>query len=569
MSQLLEMRSYYEAFDVTVTDSPGEFDNAEGDWEPDAQEQWRTPKGGTGGVSSDSRDVSEGDDSGWWSSAKDRRAAWDGWNEDGSWAGSTPDRWESQPTADTGSGSWKSRSGRRWRDDWNENWSWKTPSEQGDGEGSWATLGASAGRRLFADEGPDDRFNNREPEDQEDPKGKVKIAGESRKGGKISTTYPPVFRARPQESYLEWKRSVEFWIGGEGDSLPVELIGPRMMVQLKDRASQLVKHLTNADVNGCGGKEVIFKALERAPIIRQLDRHRVDEHRRRLMQLSRAPGESMESYVTRAGIYRSHLIGIDSSLEMGEAFYIGHLLDHARLTRRDKAMVKTKAGADGDEEKITNALIDLAAELDGENGYPLGASEPNIARNGEEWLLQRGDRRHPRVTGQPRGTFAAEHPAEGSILEEEDESGAEGGEEIPPELAFMEHEAFGMQYKARQRINEVKKMRQFYRKPDGNDKDERKRLIAEQMKVRPCHSCGQLGHWSRECPNPQPKPAQAVLAASSSKVVSNEGPVPGSEQGEWDLLLSLYQRGQDSERCSDSAAYKSAVHRVFATLILF
>ena len=267
MSQLLEMRSYYEAFDVTVTDSPGEFDNAEGDWEPDAQEQWRTPKGGTGGVSSDSRDVSEGDDSGWWSSAKDRRAAWDGWNEDGSWAGSTPDRWESQPTADTGSGSWKSRSGRRWRDDWNENWSWKTPSEQGDGEGSWATLGASAGRRLFANEGPDDRFNNREPEDQEDPKGKVKIAGESRKGGKISTTYPPVFRARPQESYLEWKRSVEFWIGGEGDSLPVELIGPRMMVQLKDRASQLVKHLTNADVNGCGqgvGKSANHKAARPA-----------------------------------------------------------------------------------------------------------------------------------------------------------------------------------------------------------------------------------------------------------------------------------------------------------------
>ena len=71
--------------------------------------------------------------------------------------------------------------------------------------------------------------------------------------GRVSNTYPPVFRAKPQESYQEWKRSVEFWIGGEGTQLPVELIGPRMMVQLKDRAAQLVKHLSISDVNGVNG----------------------------------------------------------------------------------------------------------------------------------------------------------------------------------------------------------------------------------------------------------------------------------------------------------------------------
>ena len=46
---------------------------------------------------------------------------------------------------------------------------------------------------------------------------------------------------------------MEFWIGGEGTQLPVELIGPRMMVQLKDRAAQLVKHLNIADVNQANG----------------------------------------------------------------------------------------------------------------------------------------------------------------------------------------------------------------------------------------------------------------------------------------------------------------------------
>ena len=101
------------------------------------------------------------------------------------------------------------------------------------------------------------------------------------------------------------------------------------MVQLKDRAAQLVKHLTIKDVNGVNGKEVIFRELEKSPLIKQVDRRRVDEHMRRLMQLSRAAGESMESYVTRASVYRSHLLGVDASMAMGEAFYVGHLVDHA------------------------------------------------------------------------------------------------------------------------------------------------------------------------------------------------------------------------------------------------
>ena len=42
--------------------------------------------------------------------------------------------------------------------------------------------------------------------------------------GRVSATHPPIFRAKPEESYLEWKRSVEVWIGGKGSQLPVELI---------------------------------------------------------------------------------------------------------------------------------------------------------------------------------------------------------------------------------------------------------------------------------------------------------------------------------------------------------
>ena len=179
-----------------------------------------------------------------------------------------------------------------------------------------------------------------------------------------------MFRAKPQESYVEWKRSVEFWIGSEAGHLPPEIIGPCIMVQLKDRAAQLVKHLSLEDVNNKDGKAKIIAVLEAAPLIKQVERHRIDEHRRRLMQLSRAAGESMESYITRAGVYRSHLLGLDPSLARGEAFYLGHILDHARLTRRDKAVIKTKAGNANSEALMTAAMMDLASTARGREWLP-------------------------------------------------------------------------------------------------------------------------------------------------------------------------------------------------------
>ena len=233
-------------------------------------------------------------------------------------------------------------------------------------------------------------------------------------------------------------------MGSEAGQLPEEFVGPRMMVQLKDRAAQLVKHLSLNDVNVKRGMEKVFRALEQAPVIKQVERHRIDEHRRRLMQLSRAAGESMESYITRAGVYRSHLLGLDPTLAMGEAFYVGHLLDHSKLTRRDKAMIKTKAVDINNEAAVTGAMMDLAAELDGEPGFPVHLSEPNQARNGEEWLLQRGEARTQRLaSGQPgsrtaRSVFAAN--MEGYGLCEEPGGNHEDGEDsleetdLPPEI---------------------------------------------------------------------------------------------------------------------------------------
>eukprot|EP00913_Durusdinium_trenchii_P029093 g27278.t1 len=122
--------------------------------------------------------------------------------------------------------------------------------------------------------------------DAPDPKGpgdegKAAMSGR----GKVSSSYPPIFRAKAGESYRDWRRALEFWLGGEGNQIPEELIGPRIMVQLRDRAAQLVKHLNNSDVNRVGGKERIFEVLEKSPLVRQLDKHRIDQQRKKLMAL--------------------------------------------------------------------------------------------------------------------------------------------------------------------------------------------------------------------------------------------------------------------------------------------
>ena len=355
---------------------------------------------------------------------------------------------EDGTSSDLGSG-WEHQSNENWSRGWswhgdarveNENWSWEDPgsdrgsvawSRQSDGwqrrsGAAWSGWGDRSGHWSWCtwggsrEDGRDSRVHGqatmaspRSPpapgydRDGNPPSGEVSSAGE-RQGyhepggedpkkykGKVSSSYPPIFRAKPGESYRDWRRSVDFWLGGEGNQIPVEYIGPRIMVQLRDRAAQLVRHLNNEDVNGVNGMAKIFEVLERSPIVKQLDKHRIDQHRKRLMSLSRLAGESLESYITRGSIYRNQLLGLDSSLEMGEKFYIGHLVDHARLTRRDKALVRTRAGEET-EESVTNALIELAAELEGEHGFPIGASEPNVAgANGEEHLIQRTERHYP------------------------------------------------------------------------------------------------------------------------------------------------------------------------------
>lgn len=355
-----------------------------------------------------------------------------------------------------------------------------------------------------------------------------KVAGDQ-KHSKVSSSYPPVFRAKPGESYKEWKRAVGFWLGGEANSLPPELIGPRLMVQLRDRAGQLVHHLSNDDVNKTNGMELIMATLEKSPIIRQLDKHKVDLHRKKLMQLKRLPNESVESYVTRGQIYRTQLLALDHEMQMGECFFTGHLLDGARLSRKDKIMIKTRAGTDY-EEDVTNAMVELAPELEGEHGFPIGSSEPNAAaRQGDEYLVQRSEAGRFRKEGRDTHGVDFDGPSNEGFWDLEEEDGtAELEENDPPELLQAAHEAYALQHKARQRIMEIKKLRQYYKKPDP---EERRRALQEKMKTAPCHKCGQLGHWSRECPQ-----KEHGVAATNGRPASGGA---SSVEEEWSAFVAM------------------------------
>eukprot|EP00435_Cladocopium_sp_Y103_P010650 s430_g2.t1 len=133
--------------------------------------------------------------------------------------------------------------------------------------------------------------------------------------GKLSTSYPPAFRARQGENYRDWKRSVRFWLHGEGHQLPTSLVGPRVMVQLRDRAAQLVKHLEPEHVDGKGGLEKIFTTLEKSPIVKLSEKHRVDWHRKRLLARAwRATSPEPDYIVTNFKAWMSHSRWVKDSL---------------------------------------------------------------------------------------------------------------------------------------------------------------------------------------------------------------------------------------------------------------
>ena len=384
------------------------------------------------------------------------------------------------------------------------------------------------------------------------PSGSVRAHSSGGAPTRVNSSYPPIFSASPGESYSDWKRSVAFWLAGEGKTLPEDMIGPRMMIQLRLRAGKIVKRLDSEDVSVIGGKELVYKCLEKSPLIRQLDKHRVDQHRKKLTSLQRFPNESIASYITRGSLCRLELTGEDKAMEMGDAFYVGHLMDNAMLTKRDRALIRAKAFSDC-EEDITDAMVELAGDLEGVQGFPIGAAEPDMPGQRDDRLFQRpsasasapagaeGSATPARRFGfQPRSALraelGAEYATEGQLaLECGGESLDEADADLPPEVLHAEHEALAMEHRAKHKVLEVKKMRQYFSGGDGRDNPEKQKWLAEKQKSEPCFNCKQLGRWSRECPQPK-KPHGTLLT------YKNGDQQEDTADDAWATLCSMYQR---------------------------
>lgn len=437
------------------------------------------------------------------------------------------------------------------------------------------------------------------------PSGNPSIAGNSNSHnagttGKVSSSYPPIFYARPGESWEEYWRSVSFWIASEGRALPAEMRGPRLMQQLRERAAKIVQHLTVEEVSGTDGVEVIKKTIEASPIIKILDQKKVDKRRQKFLRLQRLPQESIESFLNRAEIYRKENQS-SPEYQVGTKFYIGHLLDAARFTKRDLALIKAASGGSLDDEgAVTNAMIDLADQLEGQAGCPIGKGEPTLDQE-DKYLVQkanssggsttaaasdqgsgyRGFKRRPfkrfpkrKVRDALMAILEEEDPEEGDqdgdwvaaqlqealgeeSMDEDEEDGmtsfsnpmtsaaspsteqsvlvsATGGSSAADGPNQM-MEIYAQEYKARQRVREIKKMRQYFQKGSGKGRTRdpaAQRWIEEQQKTEPCFLCHKLGHWSQECPYRTSK----QQGPHSTNVTF---PAGVSQQTEWDLLQEL------------------------------
>ena len=101
------------------------------------------------------------------------------------------------------------------------------------------------------------------------------------------------------------------------------------------------------------------------------------------MKLTRLHGESLEGFLNREETYRRENQPSPAN-ELGPKFYIGHLLDAARLTKRDLALIKAaRQGTLEDEDLVITSLMDGLRD-----SLVVGRGEPTLDQE-DKYLVQK------------------------------------------------------------------------------------------------------------------------------------------------------------------------------------
>ena len=151
-------------------------------------------------------------------------------------------------------------------------------------------------------------------------------------------------------------------------------------------------------------------------------------------------------------------------------------------------MVKTHAGTES-ENAITSALVELSGELEGESGFPIGQAEPQLGgAQGEEHLVQRGllGGRFNKSKAALVAELVEDEASSMAPLEQIPENdnlgpGEDSCEEVdlPSDVLHVEHEALALQFKAKQKMAEARKMRSFFKKDNNGSRKPKDEQMTE------------------------------------------------------------------------------------------
>ena len=394
---------------------------------------------------------------------------------------------------------------------------------------------------------------------------------------KIPSTYPPSFSATPSESYLEWKRSVQCWIAGEGGQLPEDVMGPRCLSVLKGRASVIVRHLKIEEVSKPGGLDLVFKALEASPMVKELDGQRGERAQREFLRCRRQGGESMESFLMRVQAQRAVMEEEDDTFAVGDRFLVGYILDNAELTLKDRVMVLAAAQNKMSSEYVFPALRRMGPFLQGTVSIGKGVVDapllPELQPDHQPAAKNGGDGQPGR---KPWGQQYRAHVAldETGCVEEAppEEEGVGELDGIPEELEAATHAAMAAYSSSQAKLKALKQARGYFKKPEPAAQPDRKERLRLLMKENPCRACGQYGHWSKdpECPKNQKNAAVMSTTSSSAASMSMAAP-PATPEGDNAAMSAVLEQMLKEQQAQSARVYMAAAcvsdsRRDFVTL---